>query len=658
MPISPPSSTDARRVLGLLALFILVFGLLDCARLHWLSDTFLPPSLEGEQKWTELRDWSAANCYPDDWKTALLGWASRRLSDAALVAVIVFAAHALLWSGVYYFGRALFEGPPWVALLGVVLVRICPDLFQIHLLNPQTPARMMAIALAFWSVGLTMRRRWVPACCAGGFIAHLSPTVACWFAQFLVVALLCLNYEWGWRKSLIGAACFLALAVGPLADFLVEAIVPQAPIAADATMGLHLFANPSLSPFSVPLWANACLVVYLAMAFVWMKRHYSRRTTPIVIIFFLLGLAGILLEIIFVGLIPVERAARFELPNLRAFWLLWIAIFYAPELADSLRAPTAPDTNPQSAIRNPQSDIPLWRPMFRGLSFSMPLVWSTLTLVERWHQPPRWNRMVLLMMLVVLFLTIHKGDRPIAEPLYALAIAAGVTMFTIVAALARRVPGSLILARALSGAVVLFVVFLFILDRSAVKRAFSETRHTMARNSDWTAACQWTADHAPADSVWSVPWRPRQFRRWTGRAVLVNRDEAPRDPSRRFEWFQMYSETHSWPGGVTLSPVSSRGGNPIVEWLRDYRHSFLFGVARRGKQGPDRLDCSSILWQNYGVHYAICDRGSPPQMVQERGGILLERLHTSGSFDLYRIQGQDSEIRSPKSKIGSPAPKP
>lgn len=618
--------TESRRALVALALFILAIGLWDYVALSYQGDTFLPPSLAGGERWVQLGDWSVVQCYPSDWKTAVLGWACRYLPESVLVALTVFLTHALLWSGIFYFERALFGDSPWVALLGVVLVRICPDLFQVHLLSLQSPSRVMAVALAFWSVGLAIRRRWVVACCAAGLIAHFSATVACWFAQFIVVTLLCLNYEWGWRKSLTGAACFLVLAAGPLVRFLIEDIVAPSPLPSDAMIGLHFFADPTLSPFSVPLWANVCLVVYLAMAFVWLKRHFNRRTTPIAIIFFLLGLAGILLEIMFVGLIPIERAARFELPNMRAFWLLWIAAFCAPALADE--------------IRTSWEKRRIWRPTFRAIAFSLPVVWSALTLVERLVQPPRWNRVIVFLMLGLLVLTafvlVH-GEQPIAEPLFAFAIAMVAAVVVTAVALVRRKDGFPHLAFSLWGAIAAFALVFWILYGRTLAHAISNAREIADRNASWTLACQWVARHSPAGSTWSVPWRPRQFRQRTGRAVLINRDEVPWDPSRRFEWFQMYAETHGWPGGATLQPASSSGGEKIIEWLREYRRSFLLGAARRPRASRDWLVCSSVLPRGYGVTYAICDQNSPPQLVQEHDPVSLEPLGAGGSFLLYKI---------------------
>jgi len=626
MPIRPTTSPASRRVLGLLTLFVLAVGMWDYLAISFLGDTILSPLRDGGQVWVKLGDWSAIQCYADNWQTALLRWTSNHVSDAVLTAVIVLALHGLLWSGIYYFSHALFGGALWVALLAVALVRISPDLFQVHLLSAQSPSRLAAIALAFWSSGLTVRRRWVTACCAAGLIAHFSPTVACWFVQFILVTLFCLNHEWGWRKSLIGAACFLAIAGGPLVEFLVEDVIPGAPIpnsASDAMVGLHFFADPTLSPFSVPLWAYVCLVVYLAMAFVWLKQHFSRRRTPVVIIFFLLGLAGLLLDVIFVGVIPIERAARFELQTMRAFWFLWIAVFYAPQLADEIGVLWEKGK--------------AWWPIFRGLSFSLPLVWSGITLLERLYHPPRWNRVVVFPMVLLLFLTIHPGDRPIAEPVYALVIATAIAAVATVAALVGRVRGASNLARATAIAASLFAVSLLFLDRATLGHAFSESRRIMARDTDWAEACRWVAENSPADSTWSVPWRPRQFRLWTGRAVLINRNEAPSDPSRRFEWFQMYAETHEWPNGVGALSLSLPGGERIIEWLREYRRRFLVGAAQSAQARSDRLVCASALPQGYRVHYAICERELPPLLVQDHGNIRLERLHTVGPFELYRI---------------------
>jgi len=629
----PTERTTHRRlcgVLGLLSVFILAAGLWDYFTVSLLTDTILPPSLAGEAAWVKRGDWSAIQCYEINWSTVLVRWAGSHVSDAVLVAAIVLLTHGLLWSGVYAFGRALLGGSPWIALLAVALVRISPDLFQVHLLSAQAPSRLVAVGLAFWSSALTIRRRWVEACCLAGLIAHFSPTVACWFAQFIIVTMFCLNYEWGWRKSLIGAACFLAIAGKPLVMFLIEGVAPDAPIRSEAMVGLHMFADPSLSPFSVGVWAYVCLVVYLAMAFVWLKRYFSRTRTPVATIFFLLGLGGVLLDVIFVGIIPVERAARFQLHNLRAFWFLWIAVFYAPALADELMAASPKGT--------------AWWPVFRGLCYSMPLVWSGVTLLDRLHQPPRWNRAIVFLMMALLFFTVTASDRPIAEPSCALVVGlAALAAAAMRAALGggRNAAKS---ARAMVVATAVFAILFLSLDGGALARAVSQTRRVLSRNSDWAAACRWIAEQSPADSVWAAPWRPRQFRCWTGRAVLVNRAEVPDDPSRRFEWFLMYAETHQWPHGVATPLTASHGGERWIEWLSEYRCRFVFGERQTPQPRPDRLVVSSALPQGYGVRYVVCDRDSLPQLAPGYGSVMLEPLHVSGPFELYQIR---STLRTP-----------
>ena len=634
MPVRMTNDTGSRCALGVLAAFALAVGLCDCLSVVLLRDTFLPPSTEIGRAWSELGDWSAVQCYAGDWRVALLRWAGSRLPDGAVVTLGVLVIHALLWGGVYCVGRALFGGSPWVAVLAVVLVRIAPDLFQVHLLSAQDPSRMTAVALAFWSLGLTIHQRWVAACCLAGLAGHFSPIVACWLAQFVVVAMFSLNRQWGWRRSLVGMACFLAIAGGPLVRFLVGEIAPAVRLPSNAMLGLHLFTDPSLSPFSVPLWSNVCLVVYLAMAFVWMKRHFNRRTTPVALIFFLIGLAGLLLEIIFVGLVPIERAARFELQTMRGFWLFWIAILYAPELADEIRASWQKGK--------------AWRAIFRGLTFSLPVVWSALTLIERLRRPPRWSRVLVVLMLVLLALAAFvfpHGERPVGEPILAVAIAVAVVVVAGATALVGRERTAFGLARSVTGATVAFALVLAILDGGTVARAFSETRRVVARCRAWSEACRWVAEHSPADSKWSIPWRPRQFRRWTGRAVLVNRDEVPRDPRRRLGWFEKYAETHGWAGGLDVRHLPSPVRESLAQRLNAYRRSFLLGVARRPAMSPDWLVISPVLVQTYGVRYAVCDRDRPPRRQEgwtsstER----LQHLHTEGPFEIYRIDSASPE---------------
>lgn len=637
MSASPHSTTDSAvpAVAGVLAALILAVGVWDCLVVGRLCDTFLAPTIDASRAWGELGDWSAAQCYSEDWKTAALRWASGWLPDAVVVAAVVFAVHALLWTGVYYVGRALFRGSPWVAVLGVVLVRVCPDLFQVDLLGIESPSRMAAIALAFWSIGLTIRRRWVTACCAGGFIAHFSPTVACWFVQFIVAAMFCLNHERGWRRSSVGAACFLAIAAGPLVRFLVGEIVPDSPLPDDAMLGLHFFADPALSPLSVPLWCYVCLVVYLAMAFEWMKPHFRRDTTPVAIIFFLIGMAGLLIEIVFVGVVPVERAARFEISNMRAFWLLWIPIFYAPVLAEEIRI----------AWRSGW----LWPAVLRGMLFSLPVAWSTLTLLDRLRRPPRWSVALVGLMLVLLGLSAFvfpRGEQPVAGPLYVLVVAVAVSIAARVSSFFAAGGQIQRAAASLSLAAMAFAVCAAVFAGGSARRALLRVRRTVKQTAAWKDVCRSTAvRESPADSKWSVPWRPRQFRRLTGRAVLVNRSEIPREANRRFEWFQRYAETHGWE----WAPGESHGaGDPetLQGRLRDNRRGLGPGGRWNRETSEDWLVVSRAAVQSYGVRYAVCRRGRRPQRQDgERSqGISVERISSEGPFEVYRI-----EMRAPDS---------
>jgi len=634
MEDQPTAQTGSRRVLGVLVVFALLMALCDGVEVFRLGDTFLTPLPPGGRDWSELRDWSAAQCYEANWRTALLAWAGRYLPDAVMIVAVVLFAHGLLWSGIYFFGRAVWQGSPWVALLGVALVRVAPDLFHVHLLSGREPSRLIAVGLAFWSSGFLIRRRWVAACCAAALEAHFSPTVACWFAQFIFVALFCLNYEWGWRKSMIGVGAFLVIAAGPMVRFLVEVIVPDAPIPGDAMMGLHFLAEPTLSPFSVPLWSYLCLVVYLAMSFVWLKRHYSRQTIPVLSIFFLIGTAGLMLQVLFVGLIPVERAARFELHTMLAFWFLWIAVFYAPEVADEIRRSWQKGT--------------AWRPVFYALAFSMPVVWTAATLLDRWRRPPRWSRVVVVLALLLLVLTafvLPGGDRPVAGQIHALAIAAAVLIVAALTALARQTREAANLARAMAGALAVFVALFLVLDGAAATRAFSETRGVLSRDADWAAACRWIAKTLPDDSVWSVAWRPRQFRRWTGRAVLVNHEEIPQDPSRRFEWFERYVQTHGWPGGDKAQQAQERGSTALVDYLRDYRRWAASG-RMSFRRSLDWLVVSPALPMTYGVRYALCDRIQPPRLTQADGSVLLDRtdfLASEAHFLIYKVRLKQEE---------------
>jgi len=638
MPERSTNRNGSAVVFVLLAAFILAVALADYGLIENSSDTFLPPEKVAATN-TDTpapSDWSLEHCYERDWKSRLLARAGKVFSDAALELGLVLSAHALLWTGVYFAARSLLGGSPWTALLAVALVRIEPDFFGVRLLSARSPSQLAAIGFCFWCVGLTIRRWWVTACCTAGAVALLSPTIGCWFAQFVVVALFTLNHQWGWRRSLAGAACFLAIAGGPLVGFVVSEIFPPAPIADKAMLGLHFFAAPEISPFSVPLWSYACFAVYLGMAFLWMRRCYRRRTTPVAMILFLIGMAGMLVEIVFLGLVPIERAARFDLQNMRAFWPLWIALFYAPMIADEAR----------EAFRRGGA---VGRPVFRALTFSMPVVWSVLALVDRFRRPPRWNKLLLASMLVLIalsaFVLPHK-PRSIAGPLYAAAIGAALaaaafaTRFTGLPGMPSRTAFSC--AGALAGFVLLFCA----LEGRALTAALSEAALNHKLAASWTKTCEWIAKNSPPGSKWAVDRRPRRFRRSTKRAVLVNRAEIPHQANRRFEWFEMYAATHTWTGPLAPERSSPPPAERLVERLDAYRRGFLAGAARRARPSAFRLKVTVDLIKKYHVGYAVCEKGLAPVVGGSgRPAAAVERIYENEGFEVYKISPANAESR-------------
>ncbi len=638
------SRSEARRTLAILALFILVVVAADSLAVLTFHDSVLPPVRPGEAAVSERADWSAQQCYPRSWKTLATGWASRFFSDTVITILIVFFCHVLLWTGVYHAGRAIFPATPWSALLGVFLVRVAPDLFGVDLLSAREPSRLAAAGLCFWSLGLTVRRRWIEACCAAGLTAHLSPTAACWFGQFIVVALVCLNYEWGWKKSLAGAVCFFLISVGPLTQFFLNEVMPDPPLAAEAMLGLHFISDPTLSPFSPPLWAYVCLTVYLAMSFVWLKRHYDRRTIPVAVIFYLIGMAGLLLEIFFTGLVPVERAVRFELSNQRAFWFLWIGIFYAPELS--------------AQIQRAWATGGLWRPMLRGLLFSVPVGWSALTLIERWFAAPRWNRAVAATMLVLLVLTALVLPQREGSGVSVAGLAAGAILLVATiagwASSGGRLPPKLP-AGALA-ATGIFAVAVFGLCTNSLSHRLAEARRNIALRADWEKVCRWAAANSPSDSMWLVDWQPRRFRRMTGRAVGVNRGEIPSSPEGRWEWFQRYWEFYgrAEPKMVLSAPAISprgRGGEKLqerVRYLEGVRTSFLLG-AKYWLPAVEQWRVSSFSSvMQYDIDYVVVHRLDSSGTLQEaklHNGVVVQSAGRFGGLEILRVNRRPNTAR-------------
>ncbi|MCX8038399.1 MAG: hypothetical protein N3D11_15340 [Candidatus Sumerlaeia bacterium] len=640
----PKNRGESWRTLALLSLFILVVAAADSLMVLTVHDTFLPPVRPGEVAVSDTADWSAQQCYPRSWKTVAAGWAGRFFSDTTVTVLVVVFCHALLWAGVYHAGRAIFPVSPWSALLGVLLVRMAPDLFGVDLLSAKEPSRLAAIALCFWSVGLTVRRRWVEACCVAGLTAHLLPTVACWFGQFIVVALVCLNYEWGWKKSLAGAGCFFLISVRPLTQFFLSEILPDPPIAAEAMMGLHFFSDPALSPFFPPLWAYVCLTVYLAMSFVWLKSHYDRRTIPVVIIFYLIGMAGLLLEVFFVGLVPVERAVRFELSHQRAFWFLWIAVFYSPELAGQ--------------IQRAWTSGGLWRPLLRGLLFSMQVGWSALTLVERWFTAPRWNRAVVAAMLALLVLTVWilpQREGPVVS-FAGLAVAAVLPFLAVAAGASRRATFPSKLPAHVLAATGLFAFAILGFHGDSLRHHLADLRRNAALRADWQEVWGWAAAHSPADSTWLVNWQPRRFRRATGRAIGVNRSEVPASPADRWEWFQRYCDVYGRPlptqarSPYPVPPCGQEREEPqeMIRYLEGLRTSFLLGAKHWLSVFEERPVGSFFSAAQYDIDYVVVARLDLPATLPEAEsnvGVVVQSAGRFGKLEILYVTGRPDTAR-------------
>jgi len=628
MPNHTPSSSDTRAALLALAAFILAMAAWDWMRISFVDDTILPPTLL-DRPWAALGDWSAVHVYADAWPAALLRALARWSAVGAIAALSVLAIHALLWSGVYYAAGALLAGGPWLPLLAVALVRTMPDLFGVRLLAATPPDRALAVALAFWSVGLAIQRRWILACLVGGLMAHVSVTMALWFAQFLFVIVFCLNYEWGWRTSLAGAVAFLALATGPLVRFLLGELIPDAPLPDRAMLGVHFFADPRLSPFNQPLWAIVCLIVYVAIGYVWLKQYFNRQTYPVVVILSLIGCAGWLLEIVFVGLIPIERAVRFELPNARAFWLLWFPVFYAPALGERLRASW-------------RGSGKVW-PLLSALTFSVPVAWSALQLIERLRQPPRWRLplvVALLGLLIVTAFVLPHAPLSIIEPLFTLAIALACLPILAGVWAAQRTRQAARTVGALAAALVLFAALGALLHG----RDLAALHEVPERHRAWNAALQWIESRTPPDAKWAIPARPRAFRLATGRPVLVNAGEIPREPQARVEWFERFVDTHTWRGAPHLGVPPPTDREAIARALADYAASFLFGGVGPSPAAHNQVVPSHKLVASYGARYLLLhqDAWSPPRAGEPAAALVLERLHQTGPFLIVQIREADS----------------
>lgn len=627
MQENPPKAQVRHQVIGILLVFAVVSGLVDLFHIHTFHDSILPPAVYSQVNWTQLDDWSAENTYPTGWKSAALSQIGRLVSPAILTVMIVIPLHLLLWSGVFHAGDKLFRRSPWVALLGVAMVRIMPDLFQVDILSARVPSRLAAVGLVFWSMGFLVSGGWIRSCMLAALVTHFSPTVGIWYLQVMVVGLVCYDFGHGWRRSAIGAAVYLAIAAVPLTWFFVERIWPDPPIPPVAMIGLHFFADPLLSPFVIPLWAVVCLVVYVAMAFVWMKACYSRKTSPLTVMLLIFGFMGMLVEIVFVGLVPVERAARFELQDVRALWILWLALVYAPVLADEIGA----------AWRR-QS---LWRPVLRGMVFSLPVIWAATTLVERFFRPPKWNRILLgivLVMLIGLAFFLPHALRPTGQAFWAIGIVLSISLASGVAGHFGRTSAARGIARAAALGAAAFLVVFALTEGTTVADTVAEVRRVNARGKAWTETCRWVRGNTPSTHKWAVPWRPRDFRRRTDRPVLVNRTEVPSDPSRRYEWFQRYAQTHAWEEGPALyGPSLSR--DRIIRQLGTYRASFLMGASRRPRTPEDSLLISAALVRMAGVDHAIVDADSPVTRLDEGSSptLSLKLEHTAPPFSVYAI---------------------
>jgi hypothetical protein len=629
MASGSPTERTSLPVLLILAVFAVAMAIWDLGEIHAFHDTFLPPPFR-HGGWEGTGDWSAVHSYPDDWKLILTSRMTGALGNPATEVLVVLGAHLLLWSGIYFAARALCGGSAWVALLAVALARIVPDLYQIDLLSAAHPARLIAVALLFWTMGLLIREQWMLGCCLAGAVVHFSPTLGIWFVQVLLIALIGYEHERGWRKPLIGTVEFLIIAAVPISRFLLNEIRPEPPIDGHAMLGVHFFAEPQLSPFYMPPWVAVCTVLYVAMTLVWMKRHFRRKTYPPVVVLFIIAWTALIIELLFLGMIPAERTVRFRLHEVRAHWLVWVGIVFAPELA--------------RLFGEARKTGRAWQTVLRGLVFSLPIVWAFTTLIERFHKPPRWNILVtagLLILLVVTIAGFPLGNRPIAEGFFAAMIGLAVLIVLGAKALVTGIDRSSWLTPFRMG-LGLFLLFFALINGSATVRSFEKANEGLAQTKQWRALCRWVRDATPSElrAKWAIDKRPRDFRRRTQRPVLVNRVEIPPNSQRRLEWFLRFMETHccseepDCPIDRALSPEK------MEKPLREFADSFLFWREPPLRAPETALLVSATLVRKYNTEHAVLDSegGGVCWPLDGAASITLRQLHAAGTLSAYQIE--------------------
>lgn len=171
-------------------------------------------------------------------------------------------------------------------------------------------------------------------------------------------------------------------------------------------------------------------------------------------------------------------------------------------------------------------------------------------------------------------------------------------------------------------------------------RTLSEMQSIAARDKAWRIVVQSRAvSESPAESKWSVPWRPRQFRRLTGRSVVAGRSEAPREVNRRFQWFRRYAQTHGWSGPLETA-AASRNLVTIEEALRRHRRGYWRGVGRLPKPSPDWLVVSPSVVRSQDLRFAICDRERSLRVMDEASSetVVVRRLASEGPFEVLEME--------------------
>ena len=352
----PTTAAIGRRPLfGLAAILLAAFGL----RLVLLADADIWWD-EGLAVWAarqsvlDMLRWTAADVHPPLYFLLLKLWLGLAGDGEFAVRLLSAVSGTLTVAALWYLGRLLAPGRPWIALGGALLLAVSP--FAIWW-SQETRMYMLGGLLATLSLACTVRLRWQPDWRIA--LAYLAVTIAALWTLYLLAFLLVIEgLYWLWSLRLerdwptrgwllLQWAGLQAIAVGAFVPWLAYALPRMRSWSAQATfeprLYLQLYATLLTVGASIhidrylPVIAAIAVLTIAGLAVMVSRRstRWGSRPGSILLLLLVVSLPPLAVWLVTmlprsIGYLP-KPEARYLLPFAPPFYLLlsWVTVTLA-----------------------------------------------------------------------------------------------------------------------------------------------------------------------------------------------------------------------------------------------------------------------------------------------------------------------------------------